>query len=264
MTPVPLLRPLSWLMLLLGGLISAVIFFSYGGLAQDQPTPAPIDPTPTQPPVVYIPPDRGMPGNREGGGSRGCGQAIYNPPLVAIISDEHVGRTMRDHPTILWVAPGVADKTLIFNINTEEEKIVFQRSFSGRDQAEISGITLPPETPALEVGKNYHWYLSLVCDPQARSGDVVVDAWVRRVSPDPDLQTQLQASTLAESPALLAKAGLWYDTLAAVAQLRQQDPTDPVWQSTWSSVLTEVGLSGMADLPWSTPLVTVSLPQPLG
>lgn len=255
-------RPVSWLMVAIGVVLGAALFWGSGGQAQDQSsTPLPAT---TPSPLVYVPPDRGMPGNREGGGARGCGQEVYVPPLIAIIPNENVGRTQMDRPTLLWVAPAVPDRTLIFNINTAEERTLFKQEFSGPDQAEIAGITLPSEAPALEPQQDYHWYLSVVCDPLARSGDVVVDGWVRRVAPDPQLTARLQQTSPQERPILLAEAGLWYDTLAAIAQLRQQDPQASTWQGNWSSLLQEVGLEMMSDLPWSLSQTAITTQNPLG
>ena len=52
-----------------------------------------------------------------------------------------------------------------------------------------------------------------------------------------------------ELPALYAQAGIWYEALATLAELRRSKPNDSVLISAWESLLQSVGLDTVAKEP---------------
>ena len=92
----------------------------------------------------------------------------------------------------------------------------------------------------LEVDQSYVWYIAIVCDPTDPSADVVVEGYMDRVAA---LPTAAQAST-ADLPGLYAEAGLWYDAIAASAQLKLEKDS-----AAWNILLDAVELDQLIPIP---------------
>lgn len=195
----------------------------------------------------YIPPDRGLPGRREGGGTRGnC--LTGQPTLTAFIPQTNFGRTTRAYPTLYWYVPQTAAAAAEFELLNEKEEEVYKTQVQLTQKAGVIQITLPEtdRTAALEVGKTYHWYFSLVCDPQDRSGDVITEGWIERSQVDSTLTSQLDQATEGDRAVLYARSGIWYDALDTLADLRRVNPNDPIVLKSWNNLLTSVGLDNLA------------------
>ncbi len=211
------------------------------------------------------PPDRGLPGNREGAASRGCFKA-FQPTLTALVPDSNLGLTISGHPTFFWLTPeaptqGFQLEFRLTEVNSQQldGPVRYETSFQSHS-AGITSLTLPSDLAPLSEGQTYHWYVSLICDPADRSGDVVVDGWIKRVSPEPTLTTSLQQVELVDYPAVYAEAGLWYDALKTLVALKRLAPEDVVLQERWQSFLGTVGLENLAQQP-IRPLITLE-PKP--
>src|SRR4029450_10552807 len=57
------------------------------------------DAQPTDPPT-YRPPQRGVPGGREGAGSRSLGRSL--PVLTVLAPQDHTGLTVQQQPVLYW------------------------------------------------------------------------------------------------------------------------------------------------------------------
>jgi hypothetical protein len=113
----------------------------------------------------------------------------------------------------------------------------------------VIGVKLPASAPALEVGKNYKWSLVMVCGGELEPDSPGVEGWVRRVAPTPTLKSQKQLEVSLESASELAKAGIWYDALSALAQLRQAQPENLALSAHWKELLESVKLDAIATEP---------------
>ncbi len=195
----------------------------------------------------YKPPDQGLPGRREGGGTRG-GCLTQQPSLTALMPESNLGLTVAAHPSFFWYVPQtaatVAEFVLLDANNTELYKAQVPLT-----QAGIVQFTLPDSAPPLQVNQSYRWFFALVCEPLDRSADIFTSGWVKRVEDDPGLTQALVVATPAVQPGLYNQAGLWYDALATLAALRQIQPQNPALASQWQSLLESVGLSQIADRP---------------
>ncbi|WP_460199885.1 DUF928 domain-containing protein, partial [Scytonema sp. NUACC21] len=102
----------------------------------------------------------------------------------------------------------------------------------------------------LEIGQNYRWIFSFICNPRNRSADDVVTGWVKRILIDPDLKSQLESVTTQRERILLYAAnGLWYDAISALAQLRCSQPQEEAIQDDWYNLLQSVHLGDIASEP---------------
>lgn len=199
----------------------------------------------------YVPPDRGAPGRREGGGTRGnCLRG--DPPLVALIPETNFGTTLEARPTFYWHVPVTVSPTAEFVLLDTDDNEVYRTTFQLSGNAGIIQVSLKDQAgaPALEVGKDYHWYFSLVCDPGDRSGDIFAEGWIQRIDPPSSLASQLAAVPESDRPAVYAQAGIWYDALSTLANLRQTEPQNTTASTQWETLLRSVGLDNIASQPF--------------
>jgi len=210
----------------------------------------------------YVPPNRGLPGRREGGGTRGCwtNSTVAASPikLTALVPAQNFGYTLQAYPTFLvYVPPFFAEKAagVEFILNDAQDNEVYRTTFEADNTSGIIRLSLPTDAnlPPLEVGKDYHWSFALVCDLADPSGNLVVDSWIQRTRPSAELTAALGRTAAQDLPALYARSGIWYD---AIAQLTppQAQPRNAMVLSQWRNLLNSVGLNTIAGtLPPATP-----------
>ncbi len=203
----------------------------------------------------FKPPRRGSPPETVGGGSRGCSylDAGKHKTTALIPPSQHLALTVKGNPTFFWYVPRSAAKALEFTLMDQNDQEVFYKvSLPIPQESRIVSLTLPSnsEKPLLEVGKLYHWYLAMVCDPQDRTGDIAMDGWIERVDSSKtfvksDL-TLSDALAMASQPeekfSLYAKAGVWHDAIATLATLRRSQPDNAAVEQGWEGLLKSVGL----------------------
>lgn len=225
----------------------------------------------------FKPPSRGVPGRREGGGTRdGCtlGNASTRPMralLPAFMEQETnqqkkmaaIGLTTKAYPKFFWYLPQTQGGKVEFTLYRGEQEapgnIVYKTTFEpsrpqttagGRkvSQAGIYSLTLPENANVapLEVGKVYRWSVELIC-PGIKQGTLSVGGGVERVPLDARLTNALKA---AQDPTdAYAENGLWFDLVETLAQRRCSPNSGAVapWQELLKS--DEVKLGAIATAP---------------
>ena len=212
-------------------------------------------------PARYIPPRRGLPGRREGSGTRG--KCPAEPILLA--PNDHVGLTTSERPTFFWyvASPNPIEFTLVEEGSDGTDHTVLNRIVQVT-KAGIVQMPLPSDTPPLKVGKSYTWTVAIYCNPQSLVGEnVFMQTSIQRVMPDINLAAQLRTASPQDQPAIYATAGIWYDTLTTLANLRRMHPDDAQLKTEWTELLRAVKLPNAV---LNAPLVTVptSAPTPVG
>ncbi len=121
------------------------------------------------------------------------------------------------------------------------------------DLSETGGIVqipLPASFPDLTTGETYTWFVTLTCasgvDPNAVP---LRDNFAYRPAAPPAALNETETSL-----ALVAwygENGIWLDTLALAADLKQAQPQDAEVSANWRSLLETAGLDPdtFADLP---------------
>ena len=94
----------------------------------------------------------------------------------------------------------------------------------------------------LQPGIVYSWSISAVTDPKNWSRNAVASATIEHVALDPQLDSAVRAAQPAGRAALFAKAGLWYDAIAAAAENANLDR-----HAALDELLTEGGLAEPAS-----------------
>ena len=204
----------------------------------------------------FQPPEQGVPGRREGGGTRGL---VCPSAITALIPQSTMGKTISAKPTFFYYLPAALDKTVQFELADERDKTIYKKSFRMvTSRAGIVSVSLGSDdnSPALEVGKNYQWYFTVKCNPKNYQDQVLVSGWINRTQVSPKVQTELDRSPGSAKLRIFAQQGFWYEYLATLAQLRIESPSDASLALKWSEVLSSVELGKIAREPLVTSELT--------
>lgn len=211
----------------------------------------------------------GSPGRREGGGTRGpCIQNSANDKITALVPVNGFGTTTSEYPTFsVYIPPLLPESNpeIEFVLKTAEKKEIYKTKFNINRGAGIISFSLPNTSnlSPLELNKNYFWSVTLRCDPIAVvergdvSGDKKVEGiMIRRIIPNANVQQELAtAKSLRDRVIIYAKAGIWYDALNNLAELRLRNPNDPIVVRDWQELLQSVGIEKLAQEPLFQPII---------
>jgi hypothetical protein len=205
------------------------------------------------------PPSRGTPPSREGTGSRGdCLYKQNSPGFTRLVGSEPLKFTVKEHPTIWIYVPYSSSEAPIgeFSLQDDEDEI-YRTQFQLPAAPGIVGIVLPTTLPPLAIGREYRWYVDVTC-PRSISTSSTTPASITGVVERLALAKELeQALKAASSPLERVKAyashGVWYETLAELAQLRLQNPRSTSLEQAWIQLLSDqsIGLAKVAKEPIS-------------
>lgn len=169
---------------------------------------------------------------------------LLTPLLRSPITDPQL--TVSPRPTFLVYVPQTSATGMELTLERDGEGI-YQTTVNLTGTPGIVSIQLPANAPELEMGKDYKWLVSMVCGSGSPE-DSFVEGSVRRIQPDSTLSQIDQAKPL-DKVALYAKNGVWFDTVATLAALRQAQPNDPQVASAWENLLKDAGLGAIANAP---------------
>ncbi len=199
----------------------------------------------------FQPPEQGVPGRREGGGTRGSSDSNCPTATTALIPKSTMGRTISAKPTFFYYVPIALNTKVQFELADERDKTIYKKSFQMvTTRPGIVSVSLDgdPNSPALEIGKNYHWYFTIKCSLKNSQEDVLVSGWINRMALAPSLKTELDRSP-DRGLSILTKEGIWYEYLTTLAQLRLSSPSDDSLALKWSDLLSSVQLGNIAQEP---------------
>ena len=178
------------------------------------------------------------------GGSRGCKQA-QSASLTLLSPSGEPTLTGVGHPTFYWHVSETVDLPILFTlVEIGGTKAILEQVIP-QTQPGLIGFKLPASVQELEVGKEYQWSVSLVCNPERPSANIVGRAWIRRVNFSSDLKQSLAAAdSSAQKGEVLAQAGIWSD---ALAYFYQTFPSWQPWENLWRIVVAVVQPSSNAQ-----------------
>ncbi|MBD2041066.1 DUF928 domain-containing protein [Microcoleus sp. FACHB-672] len=204
-----------------------------------------------------------------GGGTRGgkCEQDEKSavPLLTALMPDlipdtAEFGVTVSESPQFFVYLPETSARKAEFVLKDENEKDLYRSEdipISG--QSSIVSVSLPKEQIKLEPGKNYHWYFSVICNPDNRRKDIFVEGWTQHTEMSLEVASQIQKAAPQERAKLYAEAGIWHEAVATLAELRRETPDDPALAQEWQTLLESAGLKQMAELSVDLPFTMTVL-----
>ncbi|MEG4987149.1 DUF928 domain-containing protein [Microcoleus sp. BR0-C5] len=199
--------------------------------------------------VNFTPPDVTAPDNRQGGTHRGCKlrDGLFITPLIP---ESNIGLTLTESPTFFVYVSQPAAQVEFILLNADESEVVYETTLKN-DKAGIVGVSLSEKdkTKNIEVGKRYVWSFALACDPLERSGDYIVKGWMQRIEPQANLKNDLANPDPMAKVMAYARNGIWYETLATLAEMRRLAPNDSRLTTEWTQLLQSQGLESIAAQP---------------
>lgn len=188
--------------------------------------------------VVYVPPPRGAPATRAGGGTRAPGAL----PELSVLAPDHVGRTARAAPTLFWFASAPAQARLELTLIREGEvEPRLEEGVATGVEAGVGSVSLGRWGIELEADAIYQWSIALVEHPTQRDRDVIASGYITRAALPPELADSPDEGS---DPGALARHGLWYDALAELG--RRIEAGDESLLETRAALLEQVGLDAAA------------------
>mgnify|MGYP002777232493 FL=1 len=188
--------------------------------------------------------------------SPGCPQTLAPP--VLLMPAGPISQTTASHPTLFAFLPAATSVQFVVTGKGDSSSL-YVENFAN-PVAGVVRLPIPKTAPALVVGKEYWWYVSVLCDARYGRDRSYLQGWLQRVTPDPRLGQQLDRAPVADRPALYAAAGLWYDALSSLDELRQKFPQEPRFSILWTTLLQSVGLDQVAALPVLNSALSVPSP----
>ncbi len=196
-------------------------------------------------------PGPGAPVNTIAGGTRGtaCKEGEGTP--YALIPASGSGETAAEYPTLFWYMPQTSASRVELVLKDANENEVYKTTYRLAKSADgvvgapgVMGLTIPAfaNLSPLEIGQEYKWELTLMCNSQDRSSDIMVEGKIKRVAFDPILARRLQLATPQQRVALYAKAGLWQEALSTMVELQRDRPNDANLAATWDNLLKSQGM----------------------
>ncbi|MBD2164390.1 DUF928 domain-containing protein [Calothrix membranacea FACHB-236] len=213
------------------------------------------------------PPDRGAPGNRGEGASRG-GCTALGLPLTAFVPNYQQSLSQNQTPTItqVWGLTSVEKpsfwfyvpyhqsslRAIEFVLQTDQNKTIYRTNISLPSVPGIVRVKLQNTPAILENNKSYHWFfkVKVACNHQEFAKLEYVEGWVQRVNLDVALRDRLKQSSPQQQVAIYAENGLWYDALTRLAELRLANPQNAELTEDWKSLLKAIELENLATQPF--------------
>ncbi|NDJ24899.1 DUF928 domain-containing protein [Nostoc sp. B(2019)] len=209
------------------------------------------------------PPPGPPPGGRPtGGASRGGSLSVcpsVKTQLTALVpfSEESGtvknvwGLTTVERPSWLFYVPYTKESTYPaeFVLQDPESNPIYQKAIALPESPGVIRVSLPASAPALEVGKQYRWFLTVYCDQQKESPPIYVEGMIQRVNLKQATVQELNTADPLKRVVIYAQNGIWYEALTTLAELRQKNPQNTKLQAEWRNLLTSIRLDKLAAEP---------------
>ncbi|MBE9010257.1 DUF928 domain-containing protein [Pseudanabaenaceae cyanobacterium LEGE 13415] len=180
-------------------------------------------------------------GGRRGSAVARCDAArsIKSATLTLLVPQTHQGLfTTAANPTFFWhteIDRPTQAEFILSDPNRAEP--IFTQTVD-IDRSGISRVELPAEF-ALKAGTRYRWTVLLACNGGA-SKEVIARSFVERIE-NAQLQQQINSRSGLDRAAKFAAEGIWYDAIAILIEMAQQNPNNPQIKAELRSLLSQVG-----------------------
>lgn len=196
--------------------------------------------------ALYQPPQRGAPGGRVGGGTRG---PMTDLPLLLALAPDHIGLTSEVQPRLVWYLSKPTTYPLEFTLIDESGVTpIIEKRLSSPTESGMHIIHVADYDLKLEKGKTYQWFVSLVSDPEHRSADIIGGGMIEVGEVPASLTEELKKANPVEATRLWGQAGFWYDAIGVISTNIQSHPSDAEMHHVRALLLEEVDLDTPAQV----------------
>lgn len=196
--------------------------------------------------LIYTPPKQLTPRARVGGAMRGTDG--NEPEIVALVPD-HVGLTVKRTPTLNWFLSKPTTYPLVFTLNDSQKLLpIYEGPLPPPTEAGVQSIDLKTLGLTLEPNVQYRWFISAKRNPDSPSQDIVAGGMIERCEFSECLMiTSVHTNCDQNTVRTNAMASMWYEAMACVSSLIEQEPKNPSLRRLRATLLRQVGLNGVAD-----------------
>ncbi len=189
----------------------------------------------------YTPTDRTRPQRTQGGGSRGCVNA-EPVSLQLLVPEEDRSRTVSSHPTLSWYISAVPSTPLELALVEEGvAKPILVKRLTVKN-AGLMQFKLPQDASGLEIGKEYRWTVSLICNPERPSQSTYARAWIGRSAISASLDKTLANKSSYDKALAYIKAGIWYDAIASITEPQLSGSDLTLASTLFKDLMQQVGI----------------------
>lgn len=193
-------------------------------------------------PLIFVPPPRGAPVT-VGGATRG----VQKLPRIQALVPGQIGLTLEAQPTLYWYLAepidASAELSIVFGPSTQP---LVDTAISGQLAPGLQRVRLADFGVKLDRGVTYQWTIRVMPDPSRRAASVITGGVIERVDASPDLTDELKGAGVGEIPYVLARNGVWYDTVDAISRQIEASPDDAWLRERRAELLAGVGLDEIA------------------
>jgi hypothetical protein len=204
-----------------------------------------------------------------GGPGRTVGAASRSGDLVALTPRNGAGLTTSAYPTVLVnipnkINPKGSNLTLCL-VSTDQrsqdgqprpDTLITQKTFVAPNSNGIILLDFQDlALPELKINTPYKWTVGISKPDETfscglRSGNLA-SGTIERVATTSKLDKALRGNDPIAQAKAYAAAGIWYDSLQIMAELRRTNPNDPQINEHWQSLLESGKLSNQSNSPFA-------------
>ncbi len=204
--------------------------------------------------IAYRPPANSIPIRQIGAAGRGgCKQinGIDDSFSLQVLAPDSIGQTTFEQPTLYWSISQMVSGRFVFTI-MEDSRYAVEPLLEVSDDFTMSEgiqtLSLAEYHVKLKPSVVYKWSVSLECDAENPSKNLVSMGLIKQVAPVAALEKSIQEAKLEKLPYLYAISGYWYDALDSLSELIQKHPTDKRWREVLTNLLRQGGVGRVAIL----------------
>jgi hypothetical protein len=170
---------------------------------------------------------------------------LLEQQLIPLLPPNRFGLTISSNPTFFAYVPKTTAIAVEFTLENQQGKGIAHKRLALTSTPSIVSIQF--EKTPLEVGQDYKWLISVVCetgDPE----DAFSEGIIRRIQPEPALLRKLENASAIERVYIYAKFGIWHEAIADLANLRLSQPNNTDLKASWQTLLKSSSLEPIADI----------------
>jgi Domain of Unknown Function (DUF928) len=195
-----------------------------------------------------------QPINTAGGASRGVATAaaticngdsqVVKTKVTTLLPKNNYGLTVQGKPTLLVYVPKSSATKAFFSVQDDQGNDHYDQILNLPSQDGIMKINLK-NAPELATGKTYKWSFVVMCAGKMLPDSPVVEGYIKRVEANSNIKNIINSDNKLAQVQTYAQEGIWYETVAELAELRANQPNDQKLTASWEKLLTDVGLSNI-------------------
>ena len=172
-------------------------------------------------------------------------EAIENifPSRLAPIASEQTGFTSINMPTLYWYISGAFNGQMEFKLNEPSiSKPVLSVQLKGVPAEDIYALKLSEHNIKLKPNIEYEWFVSIITDPEERSGDIYASATIKYVEASSNLKKLLSQTPQEKHYRVYAENAYWYDSIDSISNMIKNSNTKKLYRAHRASLLKQVNL----------------------